>query len=77
MIVGACGIACDACALYTKKECKGGPAVTGAPEPVCEIAKCAREKGVKLCSECPEFLCAKLEERPFTKSYVEMLKAKV
>ena len=78
MIVGACGLACDACALYTKGECKGCPTVTGAAEPVCAIAECARKKGVKLCSECSEFVCPLLEkERPFSKAYVDMLKAKV
>ena len=78
MIVGACGLACDACALYTKEECKGCPAVTGAAEPVCAIAECAAKRGVKLCSECGDFVCPILEQgRPFSKSYVEMLKAKV
>ncbi|KAF5437646.1 Protein of unknown function (DUF3795) [Candidatus Methanophagaceae archaeon] len=77
MIVGACGLACDACAIFTKDECKGCPEVTGAAEPKCAIAECATKKGMKLCSECGDFVCSILEQgRPFSKSYVEMLKTK-
>ena len=27
----------------------------------CKMMLCARERGVKLCSDCPDFLCPKLE----------------
>ena len=29
--------------------------------PDCRMMLCARERGVKLCSECPDFVCEKLE----------------
>ena len=40
----------------TTQGCKGG---CGAPD--CGIRACARERGVEVCSECPEFPCERVQ----------------
>lgn len=76
VVIGVCGISTDVCPLYKKSICKGCPAITGVPEePMCPIARCAREKGVKLCSECSDFICEKLEF-VYSKPYIETLKSR-
>lgn len=48
-------IACDGCMTEGGRKCYHC-------EHSCTIRPCAVEKGVKICSECPEYPCSKLTE---------------
>lgn len=64
MIIGACGICCDVCRLYTSGACTGcAPGDSCSPEKVvrsaCPILSCASARGVPFCPhDCPEYPCA-------------------
>jgi len=45
--------------LHTGGGCPGCRADGGYPQ--CQIRACARERGVELCSECPDFPCHRVE----------------
>jgi hypothetical protein len=45
--------------LYANGGCPGCRAGGGYPE--CKIRACARERGLELCSQCPDFPCERVE----------------
>jgi hypothetical protein len=67
--VSACGLLCELCPKFLKKQCSGC-----APNPVCEFPQCAADKGVSICFECDEFPCEK-SYRFFPKSWLDFIKS--
>jgi hypothetical protein len=54
--VARCGIACEACILFICKECSGCE-MENTQITRCLIFKCAKEKNVNICLQCPEYPC--------------------
>jgi len=50
--IGVCGLVCEECPKYVKKECPGCR-----PNEFCPLPECAKEKSVDLCFNCEEFPC--------------------
>ena len=62
MKIAVCGIACEKCPRMVKKTCPSFPVGCVPKEnKFCQIATCAFGKGVRLCFECAEFPCDKLQ----------------
>ena len=71
MMIGACGIACELCALRTKGKCEMGGCIAGTDEKApdklenlkaagtrtCGVLECAIQKKVGYCLRCKEFPC--------------------
>jgi len=90
MKIGACGIACEVCGLYTSGICEGCDAGTAKSTKerverlkklgvLCPILECAMKKGVSYCSrDCKDFPCAKYKEDPFpySNSYLRMYESR-
>lgn len=50
--IGACGLICEKCPKYIKKECPGCE-----PNEFCPLPECVNKKGVDICFNCKEFPC--------------------
>jgi len=58
-----CGLSCDGCSFVESHGCAGCKESCGKPfHGECPVAKCAMEKGVEHCGECPQFPCEQLYE---------------
>lgn len=84
VMIGACGLACEACPVMKAGKCKGcGPAKSVASAVVtkknCPVLTCANKKGIDYCgTECGMFTkCAKMIGRPYSESYMEMIATKL
>jgi len=72
MKIGICGLVCEKCPMFAKKECPGC-----SPNEFCPLPDCAKKKGVKLCFECKEFPCKKnFEGGPIVKELLDHFKEK-
>ncbi|MFP4459366.1 MAG: DUF3795 domain-containing protein [Candidatus Zixiibacteriota bacterium] len=67
--VSACGLFCERCPKLLKGHCSGC-----APNPVCPLPECAKEKGVKICFDCDDFPCEKVYGF-FPKEFLDFLKS--
>lgn len=86
-MIGACGISCDVCGLYTKKICDGcGSGVEEISRKkvekwrklgkVCPVLRCAVERNIAYCSrDCDDFPCKEFKAGPYPYSagYLEMM----
>lgn len=79
MRVGACGICCEVCGLYTTGVCPGCGSGKEVPPAVaeqipCPIIKCAVAKNIGYClKDCTEFPCDTLKEGyPYSEGYLQM-----
>lgn len=74
MKIGICGIACEKCPKMVKGECPNGETgCTPKENKFCKIATCAFRKGVRLCSECPEFPCKNIKSGIISYEYCQFL----
>jgi len=77
-LLGPCGFYCGFCLAYKKGVCLGcryqaeRSETKGIVDVFCDLLVCATEKGLKICAECPEHPCDKLDI--FSKLYVDYLK---
>jgi hypothetical protein len=70
MLIGVCGIACEACPRRVKGECPNGPDGCYPKEnKMCKVASCALRRGAKLCFECPDFPCETTRASPISYGY--------
>jgi len=67
--VSACGLLCERCPKFLRKECSGC-----APNPVCGFPQCATEHGVNICFECDNFPCTEIY-RFFPKEWLDFIKS--
>lgn len=65
--VSACGLFCERCPKMVKGQCSGC-----APNHVCELPGCAKEKGVEICFDCTDFPCDKVYKF-FPKDFLDFL----
>ena len=83
-MVGACGLSCDACPLMKAGKCKGcgaGDCVSAEMVKMknCPVLNCASMKKISYCgTDCMKFTdCKKLIGKPYDKSYMEGIKARL
>lgn len=79
MKVGACGIACETCGLYTKGICEGCKKTEENVEFLksidsnCPVLECAVKKDIEVCSrDCSQFPCDKYTGWPLADQWLEM-----
>ncbi|MFB6076164.1 MAG: DUF3795 domain-containing protein [Candidatus Aenigmatarchaeota archaeon] len=84
MKIGACGIACEACGLYTRDICEGCEHSQEQVEFLksidanCPVLECAVSKNMLVCSrDCDEFPCDKFEEWPLSDNWLEMFRKRL
>lgn len=54
-----CGLSCEKCEYKEVNQCGGCIATKGKPfHGKCEIAECAKQRGIAFCGECAEFPCS-------------------
>jgi len=57
--IGSCGIDCGECAAYKATQAGDMDKLKNVPD--CTVYQCAHEKGVRVCSQCGDYSCGKLE----------------
>jgi len=84
MKVGACGICCETCGLYTRKICTGCEKTQKHVEFLksinanCPVLECAVKNKVDVCSkDCNKFPCEKFEGWPLVRDWLEMFKKRL
>jgi hypothetical protein len=86
MTIGACGIACEVCALYDQKKCPGCVPGTDENAPAklktltemgfpCPVLRCAIDSQVAYCLSCDKFPC-EIHYRgvPYSKALLDIFK---
>jgi hypothetical protein len=63
--MGVCGLLCEKCRKFLRKDCTGCR-----PNDTCRMPGCAYSKGLKLCFDCKDFPCDKCEAL-FQKKWLE------
>jgi len=86
MSIGACGIACDVCALYEQKKCLGCVPGTDEEAPAklkalteagfpCPVLECAINSRVAYCLSCDKFPCdIHYRGIPYSKALLDIFK---
>jgi hypothetical protein len=81
MKVGACGICCDTCGLYTRGMCLGCEKTQEHVDFLkginanCPVLECAVERGIGVCSrDCKRFPCERFEGWPLSKDWLGMFR---
>ena len=84
MKVGACGICCETCGLYTRKICTGCEKTQKHVEFLksinanCPVLECAVKNKVDVCSkDCNKFPCEKFKNWPLVDEWLEMFKGRL
>ncbi len=82
--IGACGICCTSCGLYTRKICLGcdktkeGVEFLKSINANCPVLECAVSNKIDVCSrDCDKFPCRKFEGWPLGKGWLEMFKVRL
>lgn len=77
--VGACGICCSTCGLYTQGICEGCIKTEKQVKRLqemdanCPVLECAVNKGIEVCSrDCSQFPCDNFQDWPLAQSWLEM-----
>lgn len=74
MMIGVCGVACEACPRRREGKCPNGTMGCEARENrFCEVCTCAFHKGVGLCFQCPEFPCQTTRKGPISYGYCQYI----
>ncbi len=77
MMIGVCGVACEACPRRTEGKCPNGHiGCTPRENPFCEICACAFRRGMDLCFRCPDFPCETTRQGPITYGYCQYISGK-
>lgn len=61
-LLGKCGFYCGSCPTYKDGECSG--CITAHQPGDCYTRDCVLERGISLCTECPDFPCDTILEKP-------------
>jgi hypothetical protein len=84
MKVGACGICCETCGLYTKKICTGCEKTqkqVGFLKNInanCSVLECAVKNKIDVCSkDCNKFPCKKFKNWPLADEWLEMFEGRL
>ncbi|MFW6161153.1 MAG: DUF3795 domain-containing protein [Planctomycetota bacterium] len=84
MMVGACGLSCDACPLKKAGKCKGCASGKEASAKMlkmkpCPVLQCAAKKGIDYCGTgCKKYAdCKKLIGRPYAQSFMDTMKKRM
>ncbi len=82
--IGACGICCESCGLYTRKICFGcnktveGVEFLKSINKNCPILECAVNRKIDVCSkDCDKFPCEKFKNWPLAEGWLEMYKMRL
>ena len=82
--IGACGICCESCGLYTKGICPGcnkteeGVKFLKSINANCPVLECAVRNKIDVCSrDCKKFPCDKFKDWPLAKEWIEMYKERL
>lgn len=79
MKVGACGICCQTCGLFTRNICSGCVKTEEHVQHLksidanCPVLECAVNKEKEVCSrDCDSFPCDKFEDFPLSQAWLDM-----
>ncbi|OPY26442.1 MAG: hypothetical protein A4E31_01506 [Methanomassiliicoccales archaeon PtaU1.Bin030] len=77
MMIGVCGVACEACPRRTAGKCPNGQAGCVPREnPFCEICTCASRRGIDTCFRCLDFPCETTRKGPISHGYCQYISGK-
>ncbi|OPX83339.1 MAG: hypothetical protein A4E53_04680 [Pelotomaculum sp. PtaB.Bin104] len=78
MKIGVCGIACEKCPRMVKGKCPNGDeGCKPKDNKFCKISKCAFDKNISLCFDCPEFPCETTKQGPISFGYCTYISGKL
>jgi Protein of unknown function (DUF3795) len=64
--ISFCGLNCAKCKMFESGDCQGCRSADKNADndcgPDCELASCAKKRGLSYCFECPDFPCEKIKK---------------